>query len=160
MGTLGMRGEGVTNSSVLLVLDHCVKGFGDKGPERCLKGYNKVREKGWNTLQHTSAPFLLKLCPSPTPSIRLSSQVLFLIRNPFDALVAERKRVVNMIRATGEAGADRTQYFTPACGTPPPAGPGDDLQRARRAVYSYFRDARFPQCSLSIKMETCWGVPW
>lgn len=71
VGTLGMRGEGVTNSSVLLVLDHCVKGFGDKGPERCLKGYNKV---------------------------------LFLVRNPFDALVAERKRVVNMMRLSKGAG--------------------------------------------------------
>ncbi len=27
----------------------------------------------------------------------LSPQVLFLVRNPFDALVAERKRVVSMI---------------------------------------------------------------
>ena len=37
-----MLGEGHTSRDVLLVLNHCVKGFGDRPPPQCFQGYDKV----------------------------------------------------------------------------------------------------------------------
>ena len=42
VGAFGMHGEGHTGSNVLLVLNHCIRSFGDKPLPLCAAGYDKV----------------------------------------------------------------------------------------------------------------------
>jgi hypothetical protein len=77
---IGMAGEGVTNKSVLAVKEH---GFLVKGPLP-FSDFDKVRER---CEHHVCA-----CCCMKRTMVCFDGQVVLLVRNPFDAMVAERKR--------------------------------------------------------------------